>query len=697
MAYGEKYKLEFSDVYSNVTSDYVATIYKKDFVGDIVELNGTGNPLTIETQRDGESSYNPIIGSVAKLNLLIKDVGGIDQIWQDNLNTWDLYDVIWNSTGLDIIELINAELDEYYLEIKKNGEVIWKGYYVTTSDVSIREIAPIEFNMVFSDVSLIKSFKYFESDQSRQVEYQAKDIVSLENLIIEGLNSFELFDEYRIEVPYTFYGPYSGINDSGVIIPEYLSIDEVYLQRNSLLDELGNYMFNYDILNGICTQFGLMCYQKLGKLYISSYENLVNNNTRVYKKYTRGVGFTGTETITDTPVTLNSSTFRNLGRSQVIRYSQPTKYLQISSNAAKTTNNVNAFLWGENIYYDPDDPLLTPIKSLSGYDLSAGFTPPTRGVYATNSVSPFNFRFGLKWLVENNVFQPTKYMTTNVPVVVNQGDVVSLSIAYEDDARRDSIGDEIVVKTMLIFISNDIDKNPITYYYHEAIGTFKVDVAYLTSEDIKNIKIPAKGELFIRLYAPYSPDYAPEVTPYYAYIKYAILQTYKNNSTQGIYSSQNSQTFYDGIKLNKETQSLETTALIANESSYLSIIPYDGSVFNNVQHLTSTISNSLITRDYDVVLDYDTLAIVGIQRRVGESIQKNNGVQNMIIEGDYKSSLYWIGDKFTHDPIGYDNVTFALLDYNINLKQASQNSILYSSEFKNTTGLTLINKIITSG
>jgi len=35
--------------------------------------------------------------------------------------------------------------------------------------------------------------------------------------------------------------------------------------------------------------------------------------------------------------------------------------------------------------------------------------------------------------------------------------------------------------------------------------------------------------------------------------------------------------------------------------------------------------------------------------------------------------------------------------YNINLKQASQNSILYSSEFKNTTGLTLINKIITSG
>jgi hypothetical protein len=696
MAYGEKYKLEFSDVYSNVTSDYVATIYKKDFTGDIIELNGTGNPLTIETQRDGESSYNPIIGSIAKLNLLIKDISGLDQVWEDNLTTWDLYDVIWDNTGLDILELINAELDEYYLEIKKNGDVIWKGYYITNSDVSIREISPIEFNMVFSDVSLIKSVKYFESDEAREVQYEAKDIVSLENLIIEGLNAFELFDEYRIEVPYTFYGPYSGINDSGTIIPEDLSIDEVYLQRNSLLDNLGNYMFNYDILNGICVQFGLMCYQKLGKLYISSYENLVNNNTRVYKKYTRGVGFTGTETITDTPVVLNSSTFRNLGRTQVIRYSQPTKYLQISSEVAKTTNNVNAFLWGENIYYDPDDPLLTPIKSLSGYDLQAGFTPPTRGVYATNSVSPFNFRFGLKWLVENSVFQSTKYMTSNVPVVVNQGDVVSLSMAYEDDARRDSIGDEIVVKTMLIFISNDIDKNPVTYYYHEAIGTFKVDIAYLTSEDIKNIKIPAKGELFMRLYAPYSPDYTPETTPYYAYIKYAILQTYKNNSTQGIYSNQNSQTFYDGIKLNKETQSFETTALIPDGSSYLSIIPYDGTVYNNPQHIVSTISNSLITRDYDIVLDYDTLAIVGIQRRVGEAIQKNNGVPNMIIEGDYKSSLYWIGDKFTYDPIGYDNVTFALLDFKFDLKQASQNSILYSSEFKNTTGLTLINKIITS-
>jgi hypothetical protein len=696
MAYGERYKLEFSDVYSNTTANYVATVYKKDYIGALTDLNGSGQPLIIETQRDGDSSYNPIISSIATLNILIRDASGLDIVWEDENSVWNLYNAIWDNNGLDILDLLTAEIDDYYLELKRGDDIIWKGYYITTSDVSIKEIAPIQFNLVFSDVSLIKAENYFESEDVKEVEYFAKDIISIEELILDNLDSFGLFDDYMIEIPYEFYAPYGGINNSGTIVPTYLDFSEIYIQKNSLMDKLGNYMFNYDILNGICTQFGLMCYQKYGKLYISSYKNLVNNNTRTYRKYTKGVGFTGTEVVTDTPVILNSASFRNLGKSQVIRYSQPTKYLEISSNVAVTTNNTNAFLWGESIYYDPSDPTLTPIKQLSEYTLVGSFVQPVRGVYATSATSPYNFRFGLRLTVITSTFDNRFYMISNTPVSVNQADVVSVSSEFVYDARRDGLGDEVYVKTSLVFISKDIDDVPITYYYNDITGVFVTAETYLSSSNIKNIKIPAKGDLFMKIYSPYCANYSPSLAPYYSYGKYAIIQTYKNNNTDGVYLSQSSETYYSGVKLNKERQSFDTTAIIANEQSYLSIIPYDGSVFNNPQNIVSTISNSLITKDYDMVLDYDSLAIPGIQRNVGEEIQKNNGLSNLVIEGDYKSDLYWIGDKFTYDPIGLDDITFVLLDFKMDFKQRNQNSILYSSEFKDTTGYTLVNKIIAS-
>ncbi len=62
MAYAKKYKIEFSDVYSNSVGQYQAFIYKKDYVGSIYELTSDSVPLTIETSRQGNSSYNPVIG-----------------------------------------------------------------------------------------------------------------------------------------------------------------------------------------------------------------------------------------------------------------------------------------------------------------------------------------------------------------------------------------------------------------------------------------------------------------------------------------------------------------------------------------------------------------------------------------------------------------------------------------------------------
>lgn len=696
MAYGIKYKLEFSDVYSNTTGNYVANIYRKDYTGPAVYLNGTGTPLVIETEREGDYSFNPVISSIATVNILLKDASGLNPAWEDVDDVWDLYDAIWGATGLDITDIIDANIDDYYLELKRGVDVIWKGYLITTSDTTFREIEPIEFSLIFSDSSLIRAEKYFESDDAKEVQYHAKDIISIQDLLIECLESFELFDDFLIELPWEFYAPYSGINSEGNVVPTYLDLSEVYVMKNSLMNNLGDYMFKYDILKDVCSQYGLMCYQKYGKLYISSYENLVNNNTRTYKTYTIGTGFTGTSTVTDTPVALNSSTFRNLNRTQVIRYSQPTKYLSISSNASVTTNNINAFFWGKNTYYDPLDPTLTPIESFAGYDLISLFVEPEIAVYASSPTAPYDFRFGLKLTVLTTTFNTAYYMISNTPVSVDQGDVVSISSKFVYDARRDGIGDEVYVKTALVYITEDIDGNPVTFYYDDVSNIFVSTETQLTLDDVKNIKIPSRGNLYYKIYSPYCANFNPALDPYYAYGKYAIIQTYRSNNIQGVYNQQASESYYDSIKLNQQKRSLDSVTLIPDINSYVSVIPYNGNVFTNTQYLASTIGNCLLTKDYDSVIDYDEVGIPGVQRQIGESIQKNNGLPNMVIEGDYKSSLYWIGDKFTYSPITYGNVNFVLLDFKMDFKAANQSSILYSSEFKNTTGLNLVNKIITS-
>jgi hypothetical protein len=80
---------------------------------------------------------------------------------------------------------------------------------------------------------------------------------------------------------------------------------------------------------------------------------------------------------------------------------------------------------------------------------------------------------------------------------------------------------------------------------------------------------------------------------------------------------------------------------------------------------------------------------------IQSNILANTGLTNVTIEGTYKSNaVYFIGDKFIYDLTGYPQKTFVLLDYSINLKQATYNAILYSSEFTDATGKVLTTQTI---
>ena len=69
MAYGVKYRLEFSDV--NGYGKKVE-ILKKDYTGEVLPMIGTGNPVVVKW-KSTDDFYKPIIGSSCVLNLLVTE------------------------------------------------------------------------------------------------------------------------------------------------------------------------------------------------------------------------------------------------------------------------------------------------------------------------------------------------------------------------------------------------------------------------------------------------------------------------------------------------------------------------------------------------------------------------------------------------------------------------------------------------
>jgi len=69
MAYGVKYRLEFADIKGNKRK---VEIFKKDYAGAVLPMVGSGEPVEIEWKAE-EDLYEPLIGSLCTLNLMVTD------------------------------------------------------------------------------------------------------------------------------------------------------------------------------------------------------------------------------------------------------------------------------------------------------------------------------------------------------------------------------------------------------------------------------------------------------------------------------------------------------------------------------------------------------------------------------------------------------------------------------------------------
>lgn len=681
MAYGAKYLIRFSDVYQNTAGQYEALIYKKDYSDIIYELTSTTSPIIIETDRTGNSSYRTVIASTATVNLLLQD--GTLRYWNTVTENWDAYSGTWNASTFDFNEFLNAELDEFYIVIKKNGAVRWKGYYMPTSDVVFQEIQPLYFSLNFSDFSLMKSTLLYESVEDRLIGFNAIDKISLLDLMLDCVYSAGLDYEVRINFPYSKTVPDMVISDEGVISSKTITMDEMFILKNALMKGPGDYLDYFSILSGICGQFGLMAYQKEGKFYISSYDQLINESSRVYKRYaSSGKTFIANVTETDSPIAVGASGFKQINRSQRIRFSLPYKYLDVSTDTSKCANNYNAYLWGTD--FSSGSLKTSGLKSVS-----TSAIPSQKLIYKTSATSPFNYRFGLRFSAAVAVNLNYSQYWETLPIQVSQGDIISASFYFGNDAGVVA-SDPLKEASTLAYATlkyNDVDGNTRYLYSSYDPNAAVVSVAWtdtpqpaglLPIGNFSGVEIPYSGEVTMRIPRPIA-----DAGGGFIYIEYAFIQVYKGEQIDSVPSNTISRSFYENRVNNKDTQVVNAIPYFFYGGRYINV----GSETIDKAN-AAVVSNALITTWNQYINDdYTYGGSPTIQYNVGQAIQKNIGVLNVNLEGTYKSNFYDIGQKFTYSITDVPEKTFCLLDYTIDLKAAEQDSILYSCEYTDTTDL----------
>lgn len=772
MAYGAKYVLTFSDIYQNTTQQYEAIIYKKDYTGPVYEVAGSGQPLIIETDRSASSQYRPIIATKASLNLNI--ISGALRYWNNIPETWNSYDGLWNGDSFDIQEFVTADIDTFILEVSKNDTVIWKGHYVYTSDLEIQEIEPILLTLQFSDIQLIKVNRFYnfqDSDTNKQVKYKCNDMRSILDIIMRCTYYTGITEKTRINISTTLENSYTAAESTTLYAD--LDLDEMLVQANAFLIKKGQYDTIYNVLAGVCSQFGLVAYFSGSAngyvLNVRSYDSLVNSNSFPFT-LCEITGFVSGEvlyspvstgTATDSTVALNSSTFKNIGRSQSIRFNYPDESVAIANKSSLNANlpNYNFSVLSQVLgspfndtyvipnWYNPDgeNPGFAPVSMGA---TSFGVTPFAS--YSTDAATSVPSRIASQVHVKTTANFSTTIFIDSEWISISSQNHVSMAFSALTDGRLKNLtaGQQTTYRPTpqisLIMESKQGD----TFYFNfqtkifDYVATFSTslpnytdylmpwtltlnyignsDRFYYEFNEILDIGDGAK--IKYRFYKPYRGVSVANGWSYEygLYLEYLNLQVFNGDYIGNAISNQSFISSYD-ITLNSDEQlTLDSNLFMldgTNSDRIMNIntiyidrqvpaMQFGNALGNQIVDKYTNPASSLSFYPYKVFVkpilpppppalpDYYNLEV--FLQNICIPIQKNSCLNNVTIQGTFKSSFYPIGTKFTYSIVGYDSRTFALLDYRMDVKDAAQDSIIYSSEFIDDTDITRIIEVTTN-
>lgn len=271
MAYGVKYRLEFSDVLGYGKK---VEILKKDYTEDVLPMVGGANPVSISWQSSNDF-YNPIIGSKCKLNLFVTDDVSYDDFYKFDEREYKVVvyykqtqsnqynDRVSNDGGnIESIDCVSNLIDNY--TDTDVWATYWSGFLVV--DRYKEKMISTPFAVSFNAFDGLGTLNNFNGTIGYNNNNAPINITNLER-ISEILQNLDLDLDIYIasDIKYRTFGPITTSDFENIT-----TLDFGY-------DEMTG---DYGLLNAkqqlelLLKQFNLRIYQSFNKWYIVEVTNI---------------------------------------------------------------------------------------------------------------------------------------------------------------------------------------------------------------------------------------------------------------------------------------------------------------------------------------------------------------------------------------------------------------------------------------
>ncbi len=294
MAYGAKYRLDFSDTEGNKRR---LDILQKNYDGFIYPLIGTGSPAVIKWEQDNDF-YDPIIASNCAINLIQTDAVTYEDFydfdereflvklyysetrqanWEDETQNWEAANQTWNLLGagynpadewqnVDVVWDANTGVWEGGI-IVDNYQLFWQGFLI--QDTYQQKLSAAPFNVSFKAVDglgLLKGIDFPVAPNNEVTLWQC-----LHNSLAETGFDADIYVKTNLK------------EENAAAITNVF--EDVIVNSSSYTDE-NTYKFSAaEVINSILTGFNCRIFQANGDWVIINNADITTLAAITYRKY----------------------------------------------------------------------------------------------------------------------------------------------------------------------------------------------------------------------------------------------------------------------------------------------------------------------------------------------------------------------------------------------------------------------------
>jgi hypothetical protein len=629
-----KYEIIFDDVYAkpgdtNVT--YRAQIYKDGYSSStIYPLTASNSPFIIETVDTKGNAYTPIMSTRATLNIVKNEY--------QSTNYAELLQDFFTADDNDyMIVVTKGTYDGSYTW----GTVIWRGFFIPVDSVQFSPVALNSLSLTFVDgLARTKNKKYY-FNLTNGIGFNSEDQVSLKDLLIDCFAK----TEFTLDVWINEYYKTANIASR--------NIENMYLKKNYLMEQYGEYLNYYDILEYACNRFGWECFYKEDKWYLTCYGALTRETSIAYYVYNSSGVYQSTQTVGNTTSVAVDSTnnYKQIGQSLMVSFNRAQKsYTQFSPiyNVKQLVSNGWFLSWSGTNNVDTWIETGMVVSKLD----------PTYGGLYTEDVT-------------SNASE-TSRAVRSFGNDVKAGDY--LNIRWSDYKFN------CTARYWVRIIPAD---NSASQYLNNS-GEFTTTVVYLNDFPVgfpKQVLVPIDGSIDVVIYRPLDGGGTPYLELYYFLVQNVgpVSQIYNYDSYREIgsintqFKPEEGDNFSLGFMYNDIFKNTDSGARAADQPKDVSASSYVG--------MYTDIANAGFANQFGRGTSGSTELFTLVAQDIGiDQVQTQT-----VIEGQFKSIGYWLNSKFTYSYDGTNTHTYLLKSFKWDLKQATQESVLKKINYTGTT------------